>query len=272
MTISTYDLKVQLLEKYNTGIYAAHNRDRIDYVMRLREQQIQEKNSYEQVVADWLDFHRIPYEWQKAIPLLSGGGKIDHLYLADFVVGKVIIEIDGSSHDKKTKRDHQRDLNTSKLGYFTIRIPTDELKTYGSLYDYLKCLLVEYELINTYVKGPYSKHNFDRIDYVMNIYRKQTHKYDYRRQLIADRVRQLFLCVEDYLPIPIVSKDGKLEHLYLGNIVVGKTIIEVESQWDTPSKIKERDKLTAAQGYKTIRIPTSDLSAETIDSYLKELY
>lgn len=27
-----------------------------------------------------------------------------------------------------------------------------------------------------------------------------------------------------------------------------------------------------AQGYKTIRIPTSDLSAETIDSYLKELY
>jgi hypothetical protein len=63
----------------------------------------------------------------------------------------------------------------------------------------------------------------------MNIYRKQTHKYDYHRQLIADRVRQLFLCVEDYLPIPIVSKDGKLEHLYLGNIVIGKTIIEVES-------------------------------------------
>jgi hypothetical protein len=37
MTISTYDLEAQLLEKYNTGIYAAHNRDRIEYVMRLRE-------------------------------------------------------------------------------------------------------------------------------------------------------------------------------------------------------------------------------------------
>lgn len=35
---------------------------------------------------------------------------------------------------------------------------------------------------------------------------------------------------------------------------------------------KQRDSQTASQGYKTIRIPTSDLSAETIDKYLNELY
>ena len=35
---------------------------------------------------------------------------------------------------------------------------------------------------------------------------------------------------------------------------------------------KERDRQTASLGYKTIRIPTSDLSEETIDRYLNELY
>lgn len=127
-------------------------------------------------------------------------------------------------------------------------------------------------LYKQFVKGPYAKHNLDRINYVMKIYRKQTKKINTNEEKVINRLKEHNIWCETQQPIPILSSGGKLEHLYLADIVVGKTIIEVDGPQHKKEYDQKRDELTAAQGYKTIRIPTSDLSAETIDSYLKELY
>lgn len=43
--------------------------------------------------------HNIEPKVQQPIPILSEGGKLEHLYLADIVVDKTIIEVDGPQHD-----------------------------------------------------------------------------------------------------------------------------------------------------------------------------
>lgn len=82
------------------------------------------------------------------------------------------------------------------------------------------------------------------------------------------------LTPEQQYIIPIQKHGGKLDHIYIADMVVGTTIIEVDGpqheknkKWD-----EERDRLTAGMGFSTIRIPTSDLSPETIDSYLQGLW
>lgn len=132
--------------------------------------------------------------------------------------------------------------------------------------------LLKGKLLKQFVKGPHAKHNLDRINYVMKIYRKQTKKINTNEEKVINRLKEHNIWCETQQPIPILSSGGKLEHLYLADIVVGKTIIEVDGPQHKPKYDQKRDELTAAQGYKTIRIPTSDLSPETIDSYLRELY
>ena len=127
-------------------------------------------------------------------------------------------------------------------------------------------------LIKKYVTGPHAKHNLDRINYVMKIYRQQTRRVNINEEKVIKRLFDHGIKCEVQQPIPILSDGGKLEHLYLADIVVGKTIIEVDGPQHKEEYDQKRDELTATQGYKTIRIPTSDLSAETIDSYLNELY
>lgn len=122
------------------------------------------------------------------------------------------------------------------------------------------------------VKGPYARHNLDRINYVMKIYRKQTKKINTNEEKVINRLKEYNIQCETQQPIPILSSGGKIEYLYLADIIVDKTIIEVDGPQHKLEYDQKRDELTAAQGYKTIRIPTSDLSEETIDSYLKELY
>lgn len=132
--------------------------------------------------------------------------------------------------------------------------------------------LLKGKLLKQFVKGPYARHNLDRINYVMKIYRKQTKKLNTNEEKVINRLKEHNIWCETQQPIPILSSGGKLEHLYLADIVVGKTIIEVDGPQHKKAYDRERDELTASLGYKTIRIPTSDLSEETIDSYLRELY
>lgn len=128
-------------------------------------------------------------------------------------------------------------------------------------------------LYKQFVKGPHAKHNQQRIDFVINkIYKPQIRRYNWNEDQVLKRLFAHNIEPKVQQPIPILSEGGKLEHLYLADIVVDKTIIEVDGPQHDPVKDQKRDQLTAAQGYKTIRIPTSDLSKETIDNYLQELY
>lgn len=119
-----------------------YNKSRIDYVIdNVYSKQITRSNPWENVVKNWLTSHNIPYKFQEFIPILKKGGKIEHLYLADFVVGNTIIEVDGKQHNKQKEKDKLRDQQTEALGYKTIRIPTKDLFQPKLLEKYLKSLL-----------------------------------------------------------------------------------------------------------------------------------
>lgn len=56
-------------------------------------------------------------------------------YIVDFLIGKTIYEIDGSSHDGKEVYDTIRDADLRMLGYKVIHIHNSEVLTYGLLKD-----------------------------------------------------------------------------------------------------------------------------------------
>lgn len=132
------------------------------------------------------------------------------------------------------------------------------------------------ELYRKYVlNSPFAKQNKYRIDYVLDkVYRKQLKIYNTNEQKVIDRLTTHDIPLESQKLIPILSEGGKLEHLYIADIVVGNTIIEVDGpqHQKTIEYDNNRDKLTSELGYTTIRIPTSDLSTDTIDNYLQQLY
>lgn len=128
-------------------------------------------------------------------------------------------------------------------------------------------------LYKKFCTGPHAKHNQQRIDFVINkIYKRQIKHFNWNEHQVLKRLYAHNIQPKVQQPIPILSQGGKLEHLYLADIVVGDVIIEVDGPQHKPEYDQKRDELTAAQGYKTIRIPTSDLSEETIDQYLNDLY
>lgn len=138
---------------------------------------------------------------------------------------------------------------------------------------------IEYErrkLYKDYVyKSPYSKYNKQRIDYILeNVYKRQLKIFNKNEQKVIDRLKLHGIAPTQQKLIPIAQSGGKLEHLYIADMIIGSTIIEVDGPQHEKSKEwdEERDKLTSELGYSTIRIPTSDLSSESIDEYLQFLY
>ena len=132
----------ELYKKYVLNSpFAKQNKYRIDYVLdKVYRKQLKIYNSNEQKVIDRLTAHDIPLESQKLIPILSEGGKLEHLYIADIVVGNTIIEVDGPQHQKTIEYDNNRDRLTSELGYTTIRIPTSDLSI-DTIDNYIQQLL-----------------------------------------------------------------------------------------------------------------------------------
>lgn len=127
-------------------------------------------------------------------------------------------------------------------------------------------------LYRKFATGKYADFNKSRIDYVFdNVYKKQLKIYNSNEEKVKARLEEMGIEPEVQKIIPIQSKGGKLEHLYIADMVVGDTIIEVDGSQHRKKYDDKRDKQTSDLGYNTIRIPTSDLSAETIDSYLEEL-
>lgn len=54
-----------------------------------------------------------------------------HPYIVDFICLKLklVIEIDGESHDSRQEYDKQRDVTLKRLGYVTQRFTNDEVLT-----------------------------------------------------------------------------------------------------------------------------------------------
>lgn len=122
------------------------------------------------------------------------------------------------------------------------------------------------------VDGKYAEFNKSRIDFVLDkVYRRQLKIYNSNEEKVKARLEAKGLEPEVQKIIPIASKGGKLQHLYIADMVVGNTIIEVDGPQHRKKYDDRRDKQTGDLGYSTIRIPTSDLSDETIDNYLAEL-
>ena len=136
--------------------------------------------------------------------------------------------------------------------------------------------IIRRKLYQDYVlNSPYKVYNKKHIDFVLNkVYQRQLKIYNKNEQKVINRLIEHGLEPKTQELIPVLSKGGKLDHLYIADMVVGSTIIEVDGpqhekqkEWD-----EERDSLTSSLGYTTIRIPTNDLSPDTIDNYLQSLY
>lgn len=259
------------IKQYGQGPYAQHNIELIEYSSKIQIEQMQRDDYYENVVSNWLTRNGVQHERQEMIPVLTEGGQlVQHNYIADIVVGNIVVEIDGSSHKNKRDKDYIRDQNMRKSGYETIRLETDELDDW-SLQDTLGFLIeadrMEKELCSKYCHGTYSEYNRSKIEYVMNLYRKLTSAFDNNQWFIQNLLKSWGYTSQIYAPIPIVSEDGMLEHLYLGYLTFKKFIIEVDpidKQYPTEKRDKEIEQL----GYRVIRIPELGLSEETVADHV----
>lgn len=95
----------------------------------------------ERAFRDRLDLKGINYLTQIVI------GK----YIVDFLIGKTVYEIDGSSHDGKELYDAIRDSDLRMLGYKVVHIRNSEVQTY----EFYKGKLKGGEIDNPKVKDDY---------------------------------------------------------------------------------------------------------------------
>lgn len=86
---------------------------------------------------DLLIEYCVDYEPQKVIYTSKG-----KWYIADFLIGKNIIEIDGNVHNRKEvkKKDEERTTNLNKDGFSITRITNDEIKSYLKIRNILENL------------------------------------------------------------------------------------------------------------------------------------
>lgn len=97
----------------------------------------------EKQMIEFLDSHKIKYEFQKIFYIRSSGGFIKQYYIADFYIPKkhIILEVDGKFHKDQTKLDNFRTWNIQKH-YPKVRIIRWEYKDFHS-YVNMKKLLEE---------------------------------------------------------------------------------------------------------------------------------
>lgn len=261
-------------KQFGVGPYATHNVDLLNFSSEKQIEQIKRNDYYEKIVANWLTENGVDYEWQEQVLVLGQGGKINHAYVADFVVNNIVIEVDGASHYSKRKKDAIRDSDMRKSGFETIRIETDELDDYN-LWDKLgflvKATKIEEELQSKYNKGPHAKHNKDQITFIMNRYRQITSRFNIAKDWISTRLAEQGVKLQECKPLPIVSKDGKIETIYLGGLVSDryKMVIEVDPMVKKYSS-EHRDKKIAQLGYYVIRVSEVDLWEKPIDEVLAD--
>jgi very-short-patch-repair endonuclease len=97
----------------------------------------------EKQMIEFLDSHKIKYEFQKIFYIRSSGGFIKQYYIADFYIPKkhIIIEVDGKFHKDQTKLDNFRTWNIQKH-YPKVRVIRWEYNDFHS-YVNMKKLLEE---------------------------------------------------------------------------------------------------------------------------------
>lgn len=109
--------------------YCDYNKKKSSFVIyNILSNQILQQNSFELKALQILSNRGIDnVKYQELIPILSEGGKLEHLYVADIVIGNTIIEIDGKSHDSKKQEDEERDRQILGAGYITKRFSTSDI-------------------------------------------------------------------------------------------------------------------------------------------------
>lgn len=75
----------------------------------------------EREFSDLLEIHNIKFKQQFVI------GR----YIVDFLIGKIVVEIDGESHNGREEYDRERDSFISSRGYRIIRIKNNEVKNFS---------------------------------------------------------------------------------------------------------------------------------------------
>lgn len=50
-------------------------------------------------------------------------------YIVDFLIGKIVVEIDGKSHDNRKEYDRERTKYLQSLGYWVVRIKNEDVET-----------------------------------------------------------------------------------------------------------------------------------------------
>ena len=127
-------LKEELYKQYCQGIYSEQNKDRIDFVLNLRQEQLNNQNALELYVLNRLSKSFDNIQYQVPIPIIKDGGKLDHIYLADMVINNThIVEIDGKMHELQKDYDNNRDKLTKEAGFTTHRLTKFDFKTINNL-------------------------------------------------------------------------------------------------------------------------------------------
>lgn len=126
--------KIELYKKYcdNSNPNWEYNRDQIDYIiLEVLSRQLSQENPAELEALDILTNRGIQnIKYQEVIPILSEGGKIEHLYIADIMIGNTLIEIDGSFHTGllQQEKDILRENLLKSAGYKIKRYATYEVE------------------------------------------------------------------------------------------------------------------------------------------------
>ena len=113
------------------------------------------------------------------------------------------------------------------------------------------------ELYDKYYSGEFAEENKSRIDFVLDLREKQLALKNKLEKYILDKLAKRFENIQYQVPIPILENGGKLEHIYLADILVNNTnIVEIDGNLhkDRPEYDKNRDRLTTSAGYTTYRM------------------
>ena len=135
------------------------------------------------------------------------------------------------------------------------------------------------ELYRKYCKADnkYQLYNMDKIDYVMSNILAQQLRQKNPAELEATKILK-DLGIENVKyqeTIPILNSGGKLENLWLADIVVNdNVIVEIDGSYhDDPEKISRdiyRDEITKKAGYVTKRYLTTEMERLKNDFYDKQ--
>lgn len=108
-------------KKYVSSIIQKAELRKIELISKPTKAEIQFKN--------YLENKKIPFKFQEIIYIKDEFGIIYNYYIADFVIGNTVIEVDGGYHLKRKQivKDSLRTKQIEKMGYRVVRIKNEDV-------------------------------------------------------------------------------------------------------------------------------------------------